>query len=84
MVDTTNLIRALMQELPNMIQREEDARAALRAVFAAVANGLMELEPARLEGLGEFTVRKDTTPPRIEFTPEKELQEALVVAAEKR
>lgn len=83
MVDTEHLIRALLQELPNMIKREEDARAAIRAVMAEVANGLMKLEPVSLEGVGEFSVRKDSTPPRIEFTPHKELQEAVVAATQK-
>lgn len=83
MVDTEHLIRALLQELPNMIKREEDARAAIRAVMAEVANGLMKLEPVSLEGVGEFSVRKDSTPPRIEFTPDKELQEAMVAATQK-
>ena len=83
MVDTERLIRALIQELPNMIKREEDGRAAIRAIFAEVANGLMTLEPVRLEGVGEFIVHKDSTPPRIEFTPEKELQEAMAAAVQK-
>jgi len=83
MIDTQTLVRTLQKELPNMIQREEDARAAIRAVFAAVATGLGQLEPARLEGLGELTVRKDDTPPRIEFTPTAELEEALAAAAQK-
>lgn len=83
MIDTQHLIRALMQELPNMIQREEDARAAIRAIFLAMSTGLMELEPVKMEGLGEFSVRKDSTPPRIEFTPDKELQEAVVAQTQK-
>lgn len=77
MIDMEKLVRALQKELPNMIQREEDARSAVRAVFSTIAGGLCDLESVRMEGIGELTVNHDATPPSVEFKPDKGLQEAL-------